>query len=164
MTDAAARVRDPKWDGVASFIDSLREAAFTAIRARSPMKVEWDPFMAFTICDALQHWMDHKMPLYRGMVELEENVLFAANVAEDVMRDNAARFALMLGDLEDVLEKFVGRQPSAMADIRSAKPPPRRHVGKYQISDELRLRIAKGEIGTPRPEGWDEELEGPSKP
>lgn len=162
LSAVAARLRrhdaGREWDGILDLIDNLRKQAW------SPEPVRVPDQYAHTIADALEHWMDHKMPLYRAQVAIEENIVKAAAVADEMMRDELQRFQMVVADLETLMEHFVGRPPMTMEEVhrsrsqheqRPAQPFRRSQRGTFQVSAELRKSIQSGNIGDPREPGQE---------
>lgn len=151
---------DAKWDGVVALIDEIRKQAWSP----EPVRLHLPDRDAHAIADALEHWMDHEMPLYRAQVAIQENIIRASQVADEMMRDELQRFAMAVTDLELLLMQFIGRPPMTMEEVRrqrtqmearpSSGPQPfRRSKPTIQISEELRRSVRSGSIGDPRKPG-----------
>lgn len=153
-------LEDEKWGRVVGLIDELRKQAWS----HDPVRLNISDHAAHTIADALEHWMNHQMPLYRVQAAIEENIINSAAVADEMMKDELQRFQMVVTDLELLLLQFIGRPPMTMGEVRrqrsqlEARPSsgPQPFVRKkpsVQISEELRRSIATGRIGDPREPG-----------
>lgn len=145
--------RESKWSRVLQLIQTV-DAATIAGAKTGKITLTCDVMVALLISEALRHYMDAKAPLYRALETVEDRIIRSAAVAEELMRDEYARFALAITDLETVLERF-GREPPTMDEIRSARTrrPEHPRRGGVPISDSLRQSILRGRIGDPREPG-----------
>lgn len=82
----------PVWLVSIEWIDALNLEIMRAYREKRNVKFECPPGVASCFAEALLHYTDLKMPLLRAMVSIEDNIINAANVAEQMMKDEYMRF------------------------------------------------------------------------
>lgn len=150
----------PVWLVSLEWIDALNLEIMRAYREKRNVRFECPPGVANCFAEALLHYTDLKMPLLRAMVSIEDNIIGAAAVAEQTMKDEALRFSCAVADLELLLENFIGRPSMTMAEVREAaeRPYPMRERaarGGMQVSSELARTVRTGRIGDPREPGQE---------
>lgn len=86
------------------------------------------------------------------------------DVSEDALADNNLRFHYAMTDLELLLERYMGRQPMTLQEVREQRqitearpsPGPQPFIRKkpgIQVSNELKNSIRERRIGNPREPG-----------
>lgn len=134
----------------------IRAAAYRAFHEHGhngpPVMIALTPSVAMIFADAMDAHVER--------LSAEAMLKPVAEVADQMMRDQHARFVMAVSDLELLLLEFIGRQPPTLDDIRRAQsdpaPVPRSGFrSSLTVSNELRKSILSKRIGDPREPGQE---------
>lgn len=123
--EQAPTIRDAKWDSVLRLMDYLnRKWAHSTAHGEAEVQLKFPTQLVLLLHDALQHMIDHQMPLYRlhvGAEEYSRAMLVSASTAEESMQNTCMRANELIVDLEILLEHFIGRPHITMQQIRKLR-------------------------------------------
>jgi hypothetical protein len=107
--EPAPTVRDAKNDHVLRLIDYLNKKwARASAKGEAEVTLRFPTALLVPLTDALRHMLDHRMPLYRLHVDVEEHsraMLAEAAVAELTMKDLCLRATCVLAEFEALLDR-----------------------------------------------------------
>lgn len=127
--DPAPTIRDAKWDRTLRLMDYLNKKwAYAMAHGREEVTLKFPTGLVVTITDALRHMIDHRMPLYRLHVDVEEYsraMVAQAAVAEETMRVIVLRAGEAVADLELLLQRRFKRP----VPVAKRHPPVHAYLG-----------------------------------
>lgn len=107
--DPAPTIREKKWDDALRLMDYLnRKWAYAMGHGEDEIGLKFPTQLVLLMHDALQHMIDHQMPLYRLHVDAEEysrSMLAAAATAEQTMKDICLRATATIAEFEAALNR-----------------------------------------------------------